>query len=145
MVNVVQQLVDLIHWLKDLLHNERLQRDNFESKSTDTSSRMDESDSKSTDARGPSGDKDVETANDSKAGSESDSIQAVEKLMQKQSLAGNKNSGASVSSEKITTGSGGGGDSACSIPFIVERVVGEEPVSRYASPKFVIRYAVPSQ
>eukprot|EP01034_Spumella_vulgaris_P024184 gene24184-30500_t len=141
-----EQLVDLVHWLKDILHTDRLKIDSSVSKSAELSSPMDDSDSKggADGMRGGAGDKHIDTAKESKAG-DADSIQAVEKLMQKQTLgssSGAKSSGESASSSsRVTTGSGGGGDSPCSIPFTVERVVGEEPISRYASPKFIIRVA----
>ncbi len=95
---------------------------------------MDASDAKSSSTRLG----ETHTKADSKGGDPAavDSIQAVEKLMQRQTL--------SSSDSKSSSMSGGGGDSPCAIPFTIERA-DEASVSRFATPKFVIRYAVPIQ
>lgn len=139
-------MVDLIHWLKDIIHTPQAKECTTDGKLNEDSDRKEDSDTKSSSSsRHSVGDK-VESRGDSKseaAVSTESSVQAVEKLMQTQSLQEDKSS---VNSHSRS--SGGGGDSPCGIPFTVERIAvtaGDEPVSRYASPQFVVRFAVPSQ
>ncbi len=135
-------MVDLVHWIKDAIHTAQT-KVNSDVKSCVDSERLNDSDSKSSSGRSSSPSSSFHPGGENKVGPADskgdDSIEAVEKLMQRQTLG---SSDKSSNDQQIL--SGGGGESPCAIPFTIERT-DEASASRYATPKFIIRYAVPIQ